>query len=196
MPRSLEDLNRMLLQSTILVLHLITYGFIIWSVLCYHGIVDCGERPPAACFGFKALLPRFKFSAGQRNFSAREVVARSTRYVLRAFDNWGVIDDSRKKGEYALALPRQIADYQTAAWLLEAAVLSMPDASVDFTNLLKSPSLFPFQMARVYPEQLAESGRLEIVRHGLENVLVRVRPAGRAARKPRDSETAAKSPQP
>jgi len=126
----------------------------------------------------------------------REVVARSTRYVLRAFDDWGVIDDSRKKGEYTLAAPRQIADPKTAIWLLEAAVLSMPDASVDFTSLLKSPSLFPFQIARVYPEQLAESGRLEIVRHGLENVLVRVRSAGGAARKPQHSETAAKSPQP
>jgi hypothetical protein len=49
MPKSLEDLNRMLLQGTLLVLHLITYGFIIWTVLCHHGIIDCASHAPAAC---------------------------------------------------------------------------------------------------------------------------------------------------
>ena len=49
MPRSLEELNRMLLQVTLLVLHVVTYGFIIWSVLCSHGIVHCAEKTPASC---------------------------------------------------------------------------------------------------------------------------------------------------
>ena len=40
----------------------------------------------------------------------REVVARSTRYVLRAFADWGVIDDARKKGEYSPAATARIAD--------------------------------------------------------------------------------------
>jgi hypothetical protein len=59
--------------------------------------------------------------------------------------------------------------------LLEAAVLSMSDASMDFNVLLKSPSLFPFQINRIFPEQLTQSGRLEIVRHGLQEVLVQLR---------------------
>ena len=105
----------------------------------------------------------------------REVVARSTRYVLRAFGDWGVIDDSRRQGEYTAAPAIKIVDPRIAVWLLEAAVLSMPDASVDFNTLIKSPSLFPFQIDRVFPEQLLESGRLDVVRHGLENVLVRLR---------------------
>jgi hypothetical protein len=52
----------------------------------------------------------------------------------------------------------------------------MPGASVDFDSLVKSPSLFPFHLCRVYPEQLSESGRLEVIRHGIEDVLVRLRP--------------------
>ncbi len=106
----------------------------------------------------------------------REVVARSTRYVLRAFADWGAIDDSRKKGEYSPAPPIHVTDVKTAAWLLEAVVLSMPGASVDFDSLVKGPALFPFQIDRIYPEQLVESGRLDVVRHGLEDVLVSVRP--------------------
>jgi hypothetical protein len=107
---------------------------------------------------------------------------------LRAFADWGVIDDSRKKGEYAPAPQHQITDPKAAVWLLEAAVLSMPDASVDFVSLLKSPSLFPFQISRIYPEQLAESGRLEVVRHSLEDILVRAkRPTPRISSPGQDS---------
>lgn len=107
----------------------------------------------------------------------REVVARSTRYVLRAFADWGVLDDSHHKGEYLPAPAQQIADVKTAAWLLEAIVSSMPGGSVDFDGLIKSPSLFPFQICRLHPEKLAESGRLEVVRHGLQDVLMRLRQA-------------------
>jgi hypothetical protein len=104
----------------------------------------------------------------------REVVARSARYVLRACADWGVIRDSDGKGEYA-PLPPLTVSNGIAAWLLEAAVRATPDSSIDFDSLVNSPSLFPFQIGRIYPEQLMESGRLDVVRHGLESTLVRVR---------------------
>jgi hypothetical protein len=49
MRRWLEEANHVLLQVTLIILHLITYSFIIWSVLCHHGIIDCAERTPTAC---------------------------------------------------------------------------------------------------------------------------------------------------
>jgi hypothetical protein len=104
----------------------------------------------------------------------REVVARSTRYVLRAFADWDVIDDSRTKGEYSPVRAIEITDTKTVIWLLEAAVLFTPNASADFDSLVKGPSLFPFHLGRIYPEQLTESGRLDVVRHGLQDVLVRM----------------------
>jgi hypothetical protein len=113
----------------------------------------------------------------------REVVARSTRYVLRAFADWGVIDDSCKKGEYSPAPAIQITHLKTAVWLLETAVLSMPGASVDFASLVKGPSLFPFRIDGIYPEQLMASGRLDVIRHSLEDVLVRAKPAIHAKRR-------------
>ena len=49
MHRWLGKIHKALLELTLIVLHLITYGFIIWSVLCHHGIIDCADRAPAAC---------------------------------------------------------------------------------------------------------------------------------------------------
>ncbi len=105
----------------------------------------------------------------------REVVARSTRYVLRAFADWGVIVDAARKGEYSPAPPFLVVDSKVAVWLLESAVVSAPDGVSDFRNLVNGPCLFPFRLGRLVPEQLAESGRLEVVRHSLEETIVRVR---------------------
>ena len=82
---------------------------------------------------------------------------------------------------YVTAPAQQIADVKTAAWLLEAIVSSMPGGSVDFDALIKSPSLFPFHICRVHPEQVAELGRLEVVRHGLQDMLLRLRKTSTAA---------------
>ena len=105
----------------------------------------------------------------------REAVARSARYVLRAFADWGVIVDSAQNGEYSPVPPFQVADSKLAVWLLEAAVVSAPDGISDLQSLVNSPGLFPFHINRPIPEQLAESGRLEVVRHSLEETVVRVR---------------------
>jgi hypothetical protein len=104
----------------------------------------------------------------------REVVARSTRYVLRAFADWGVVGDSARKGEYQSAAPVVVSDPRLAAWLLETVVVSSADGRTDFHSLVNSPCLFPFQICRIAPAQLAGAGRLEVVRHSLEETLVRV----------------------
>jgi len=105
----------------------------------------------------------------------REAVARSARYVLRAFSDWGVVIDSARSGEYSPAPPLPVVDSKLAVWLLETAVVSAPDGVSDFRSLVNGPCLFPFQIGRVAPEQLAESGRLEVARHSLEDTVVRVR---------------------
>ena len=105
----------------------------------------------------------------------REAAARSVRYVLRAFADWGVIVDSARNGEYLPSPPFSVADSKLAVWLMEAAVVSASDGVSEFRSLVNGPCLFPFQIGRVVPEQLAESGRLEVVRHSLEENVVRVR---------------------
>ncbi len=104
----------------------------------------------------------------------REVVARSTRYVLRAFADWGVVCDSARKGEYQSVAPVVVNDPRLAAWLLETVVVSSADGRTDFHSLVNSPCLFPFQICRIAPAQLTGTGRLEVIRHSLEETLVRV----------------------
>jgi hypothetical protein len=47
--------------------------------------------------------------------------------------------------------------------------------SIDFRSLANSPALFPFHLTLVTPEALANSRRLEIVRHGVADDLVLLR---------------------
>lgn len=105
----------------------------------------------------------------------REAVARSARYVLRAFSDWGVIVDSSESGTYCPAPPMGLSESKSAVWLLEASVFSLPDNVSDFRALVNAPSLFPFQLGRVFPEQLAASNRFEALRHSLEETVIRVR---------------------
>jgi len=110
----------------------------------------------------------------------REAVARSARYVLRAFADWGVITDSSQPGAYCPAPPIPVSQSKLALWLLEASIHSLPDGNSDFRSLVNAPSLFPFQLSRVFPEQLAESSRLEVIRHSLEETVIHTRKPARS----------------
>lgn len=108
-------------------------------------------------------------------FGEREAVARSARYVLRAFADWGVIVESGRSGEYSPAALFPVVDSKLALWLMESAVVSTSEGVTDFRSLVNALCLFPFKIDRIVPVQLTESGRLEVVRHSLEEALVRVR---------------------
>lgn len=105
----------------------------------------------------------------------REAVSRSTRYVLRAFADWGVLVDTDAKGTYIPAPQTLINDPSLANWLLEATMFASDTTSVDFRSLANSPALFPFHLTLVTPEALTNSRRLEIVRHGVADDLVLLR---------------------
>jgi hypothetical protein len=108
-------------------------------------------------------------------FGEREAVSRSTRYVLRAFKDWGVIADGERKGHYVPTPPVRIEDPRLATWLVEATLLASDASSGDFRVLTNSPALFPFQLIRLSFESLARTGRLTVIRHGMEDALVQLR---------------------
>jgi hypothetical protein len=113
-------------------------------------------------------------------FGEREAVSRSTRYVLRAFQDWGVIIPADQRGYYAPSPPIPIEDSTLSGWLVEAVLLASDDDTTDLQVLLNTPALFPFQLRRLRPETLTESGRLTVMRHGAEEDLVMLRkPASR-----------------
>jgi len=105
----------------------------------------------------------------------REGVARSARYVLRAFADWGVVMDSGRTGEFCPAAPFAIIETNLAAWLFETAMVSSGVGILDFESLVKGPCLFPFQIGHVGPRQLANAGRLEVLPTGGRDTMVRLR---------------------
>src|SRR5271157_251411 len=89
----------------------------------------------------------------------REAVSRSTRYVLRAFADWGVIVDTDTKGRYVAQTPVRIDDASVATWLLEATMFAADTSSTDFQSLANAPALFPFHLRRITPDALTVSRR-------------------------------------
>jgi hypothetical protein len=114
-------------------------------------------------------------------FGEREAVARSARYVLRAFADWNVINDLTTKGEYSPVQTIPIADLDVAAWLFETAVVSRGLDASDFQTLVNGPCFFPFDIRKIAPEQIARSGRVEVLRHGMEEALLQLRAPKKSA---------------
>jgi len=105
----------------------------------------------------------------------REAVSRSTRYVLRAFQDWGVIIAAEQRGFYTPNRVIPIEDPTLTTWLVEAVLLTSDNETTDLQVLLHAPALFPFQLKRLRPEALTKSGRLTVMRHGTEDDLVMLR---------------------
>ena len=95
--------------------------------------------------------------------------------MLRTFADWRVIADTESQGTYMPPPAIPIADPLIAAWLLEATLLASETESTDFNGLLHSPALFPFQLIRLSSYNLTQSGRIDVVRQGIDQELVFVR---------------------
>lgn len=108
-------------------------------------------------------------------YGEREVVSRSARYVLRAFFDWGVIQDAKPQGTYTATTPIKLDDVRVSPWLLEAAMRGGTAPSIDWRTLLQSPALFPFQVHAVTSQTMTRAGRLEVLRHSIGDELIVMR---------------------
>ena len=108
-------------------------------------------------------------------YGEREVVSRSARYVLRAFADWGVIQNTKPQGTYVACETVCVDGASLAAWLLEGAMYGCITPSADWKTLLQSPALFPFQLQSVRSDLMARSGRIEVVRHSIGDELLVLR---------------------
>ncbi len=104
----------------------------------------------------------------------RETVARAARRVLRCFIDWGVLQESGIKGEYAAA-PQAAVDEKIAAWLVEAALVSRGAKTGTVRDILQSPALFPFRVSAADTQRLSENPRIEFLRQGLDEEVVGIR---------------------
>ena len=112
----------------------------------------------------------------REQYGERETVSRRTRYALRSYLDWGVLQESGTQGVYSAEASLALDDSRLIAWLVEAALHARANGSALLKDLLDSPSLFPFRIKPIRAESLvAVSSRLDLIRHGLDDDLIMLR---------------------
>jgi len=108
----------------------------------------------------------------------RETVARAARRILRCFVDWGVMQETQKKGVYQAAPVRAVLDKQLAAWLTEATLIASGSDTSALKTLAQTPALFPFSLVPLYAADLECHDRLELFRQSLDEDMVALRGNG------------------
>lgn len=107
----------------------------------------------------------------QETYGQRETVQRATRRVITTFMNWGILE-RESGGVYRPGDVQPIDCLPLTLWLIEAILHTIPEGKAPMGTIIDSPALFPFRLDWVSPVQIAQSGRIEVVRHGLDEVLL------------------------
>ena len=111
-------------------------------------------------------------------YGERATVGRATRRVLRAFIDWGILNDTPTKGLYAQGTRYTVRDPKRIAWLAEAVLTARATGSAAVQDLLGSPNLFPLRLTQMPAQRVVSlSPRLDLLRHGLDNDLIMLRQA-------------------
>jgi hypothetical protein len=112
----------------------------------------------------------------REQYGERETVSRATRRILRSYLDWGVLQKTVTKGIYSAGATLNVDDSRLIAWLAEAALHAKANGAAPLKDLLGSPNFFPFQIKPISAESLvAESSRLDLLRHGLDDNLIMLR---------------------
>jgi len=112
----------------------------------------------------------------REQYGERDTVSRAARRVLRSFVDWEVIKGTSGRGIYTFGLSLSIVRVELIAWLAEAFLHAHPGSSVHLRAILDSMSLFPFHLDPVSAAHLVSvSGRLDVLRHGLDQDLIMLR---------------------
>ena len=118
----------------------------------------------------------------REQYGERETVSRAAHRVLRSYIDWGVLNETEKKGVYRQGQIYSIQDPKLVAWLVEASLHARISGSATPKDLLNNMSLFPFRLAYISAEHLAsQSSRLYLLRHGLDDTLLMLRKPGKAS---------------
>ena len=112
----------------------------------------------------------------REQYGERETVSRAARRVLRTYLDWGVLQESGKKGIYTYGMTLPVEDARLLAWLIESSLHTRANGSIPLKELIDAPSLFPFRIKPIHAEALlAASSRLDMLRHGLDDNLIMLR---------------------
>jgi hypothetical protein len=110
----------------------------------------------------------------REQYGERETVARAARRIIRSFYDWNVITQTGtgKKGIYFPAATKKISEVPIISWLLETVLHTTGDLRGNFKEIIGSPSLFPFNLDQIVPGQIDRTGRVEVVKHNLDEDLI------------------------
>jgi hypothetical protein len=106
-------------------------------------------------------------------YGEREQVARSTRFVLYSFSQWGILDDLSERGVYQLSSSKSLKDQQLQEWLIQALLLGEGKNISPLKTVLRSPKLFPFRFEE--PFSPGQHSGLELFRQGLDEEMILVK---------------------
>jgi hypothetical protein len=91
--------------------------------------------------------------------------------------DWGVLSGTKVNGVYDASVPLPVDDPRLVAWLIEASLHSSAARAAPLRDLIDSPSLFPFRLNPIHADALlAICPRVDLLRHGLDDELVMLRP--------------------
>jgi hypothetical protein len=99
----------------------------------------------------------------------RETVARAARRVLRAFVDWGVLQEAQEKGLYRQAPLLAIRDEELTTWSIWAFLISTRKVLEAPKTIAGSPRFFPFAIEIPSIEVLEKCKYIEVHRHGLNH---------------------------
>ncbi|UCH94988.1 MAG: hypothetical protein JSV88_32695 [Candidatus Aminicenantes bacterium] len=122
------------------------------------------------------LQGSFSISQVQRRlreqYGERETVSRAAHRVIRSFYDWQVIGETGKNGIYSSAGKKKISNVSLIFWLIESVLHTSIDLRGNFKEIVDSPCLFPFNLDQIVPGQLNASGRIEVIKHNLDEDLI------------------------
>ena len=104
----------------------------------------------------------------RERFGERETVARAARRILRAYIDWGVLQETYENGLYRGTAKRAMDAPQLAIWAIKAMLFVAGNNPRSASALLRGPHLFPFDMVLPSMKDLEACEALEISRHGLD----------------------------
>lgn len=109
----------------------------------------------------------------REQFGERETVSRAVRRVLRSYLDWGVLQETGKKGVYRTGTTLAVDDSRLIAWLIEALLHAKANGSAPLKDLIDNPCFFPFRITPIHTARLvAASSSLDVLRHGLDDDLI------------------------
>lgn len=108
----------------------------------------------------------------RERFGDRHFVRRSVRYNLSTFLDLEAVKEGDRPGAYSRGRSMKPRNAKEIAWLVEALLSTQDETNIPLQQIAVHGALFPFDMGNMNLTALKANPRLEVFRHGLNEILV------------------------